>query len=308
MITVLPSDRFPIRAPRVDWDQPDPARPRPRLALHRPRRLRRRAGARSGTRTWVFVGHVSEVPAAQRLRAQAIGPQPVIMTRDATGEIHLLLNRCAHRANLVCDDRPGQRQLVPLPVPRLDVPQHRRAARLPVQQRLRRQEQAGRAWAACRASPSYHGFVFGSFAPDGPTLREHLGAAAGEFDRLVAPVARGRGRADRGLAAAQDAGQLEDAAENETDGYHPQFVHGSIFGVDRQRDRRRSTASVDRGDARPRQRPHRERPAPGVPPDRPAAAAGSARPRSGSPTTSPAMRDAARRRRRGDPRSTARRT
>ena len=34
---------------------------------------------------------------------KSIGPQPVIMTRDRDGEIHLLLNRCSHRANQVCD-------------------------------------------------------------------------------------------------------------------------------------------------------------------------------------------------------------
>ena len=36
---------------------------------------------------------------------------------------------------------------------------------------------------------SYHGFVFGSFAEEGPSLVEHLGAAAGEIDRLAGFVA-----------------------------------------------------------------------------------------------------------------------
>ena len=64
--------------------------------------------------------------------------------------------------------------------------------------------------------------------------------------------------------------------ENETDGYHPQFVHASIFSV----------ADSGIGDLygekstavapRPRQRPHRERPAPGVPPHRRSRWAGSA--------------------------------
>ena len=58
-------------------------------------------------RTWVFVGHVSEVPAPNDYVRKWIGPQPVIMTRDKQGQIHLLLNRCAHRANLVCDADKG---------------------------------------------------------------------------------------------------------------------------------------------------------------------------------------------------------
>ncbi|MGI9053031.1 MAG: Rieske (2Fe-2S) protein [Ilumatobacteraceae bacterium] len=34
---------------------------------------------------------------------KSIGPQPVIMTRDRDGVVRLVLNRCSHRANLVCD-------------------------------------------------------------------------------------------------------------------------------------------------------------------------------------------------------------
>ncbi len=58
-------------------------------------------------RTWVYVGHVSEVPQPNDYVVKSIGPQSVIMTRDKQGEIHLLLNRCSHRANLVCDAPKG---------------------------------------------------------------------------------------------------------------------------------------------------------------------------------------------------------
>jgi phenylpropionate dioxygenase-like ring-hydroxylating dioxygenase large terminal subunit len=58
-------------------------------------------------RTWVYVGHVSEVPEPNDYVLKSIGPQPVIMSRDKQGQIHLLLNRCAHRANLVCDAERG---------------------------------------------------------------------------------------------------------------------------------------------------------------------------------------------------------
>ena len=48
-------------------------------------------------RTWVYVGHVSEVPEPNDYVLKSIGPQPVIMSRDKQGHIHLLLNRCTHR-------------------------------------------------------------------------------------------------------------------------------------------------------------------------------------------------------------------
>src|SRR5256885_46465 len=58
-------------------------------------------------RTWVYVGHESEIPEPNDYVLKSIGPQPVIMTRDRQGDIHLLLNRCSHRANLVCDAPQG---------------------------------------------------------------------------------------------------------------------------------------------------------------------------------------------------------
>jgi len=78
---------------------------------------------------------------------------------------------------------------------------------------------------------SYQGFVFGSFAADGPTLVEHLGAAAGELDRLARLSPQGRVELTAGWLKHRTKANWKLLAENETDGYHPQFVHGSIFGV-----------------------------------------------------------------------------
>src|ERR1041384_829969 len=58
-------------------------------------------------RTWVHVGPVSEVPEPNDYVLKSSGPQQIIMSRDKQGEIHLLLNRCTHRANLVCDAAKG---------------------------------------------------------------------------------------------------------------------------------------------------------------------------------------------------------
>ena len=53
-------------------------------------------------RTWVYVGHESEVPKPNDFVAKSIGLQPILMTRDSKGKVHLLLNRCTHRGNQVC--------------------------------------------------------------------------------------------------------------------------------------------------------------------------------------------------------------
>ncbi|HXO50978.1 MAG TPA: Rieske 2Fe-2S domain-containing protein, partial [Mycobacterium sp.] len=58
-------------------------------------------------RTWVFVGHETEVAQPGDYVRKRLGLQDVIMTRDRDGGVHLLLNRCAHRGNQVCDDAKG---------------------------------------------------------------------------------------------------------------------------------------------------------------------------------------------------------
>ena len=56
---------------------------------------------------WVYIGHHSEVPEPGDYQRKQLGLQPVIMTRDTAGEVHVLYNRCAHLGNLVCHEQHG---------------------------------------------------------------------------------------------------------------------------------------------------------------------------------------------------------
>ncbi len=179
---------------------------------------------------WVFVGHESEIAQPNDYVRKQIGPQDIIMTRSRDGDVHLLVNRCAHRGNLVCDDASGNSgsfrcpyhgwtyrndgELVGYPFKKGygDAKLELNLGRLP-------------------KVDSYHGFVFGSFNPDVPPLLEHLGAAAGEMDRLARLSPEGKVRLDAGWLKHKTRANWKLLAENETDGYHPQFVHGSIFSV-----------------------------------------------------------------------------
>jgi len=56
---------------------------------------------------WVFIGHETEIPNPGDYVLRTIGKQSVIMNRDSRGKLHLLLNRCRHRANSVCQYSEG---------------------------------------------------------------------------------------------------------------------------------------------------------------------------------------------------------
>jgi len=81
------------------------------------------------------------------------------------------------------------------------------------------------------ASPTVIGFVFGSFAKEGPSLAEHLGAAAETIDRLCQASPEGEVEITAGFLQHRVKSNWKFLTENETDGYHPAFVHSSIFGV-----------------------------------------------------------------------------
>jgi fatty-acyl-CoA synthase len=182
-------------------------------------------------RTWVYVGHVSEIAQPNDYVRKNIGPQDVIMTRAADGEVHLLLNRCAHRGNLVCEAAAGNSSSFRCPYhgwtyrntgDLLGYPFHQGyGGRNNIELGLGRVPRVG----------VYQGFVFGSFAEDGPSLDEHLGEAKGEIDRLVRLSPEGEVELTAGFLQHRARANWKLLAENETDGYHPQFVHASIFSV-----------------------------------------------------------------------------
>lgn len=180
---------------------------------------------------WVFVGHATEVPQPNDYVRKNIGPQDIIMTRDRTGEVHLLVNRCAHRGNLVCDASSGNSSSFRCPYHGWTYRNTGELLGYPYNKGYGGRGNLDLKLGVVPKVESYHGFVFGSFNPDVPPLREHLGAAAGELDRLARLSPVGKVSLDAGWLKHRTHANWKLLAENETDGYHPQFVHGSIFSV-----------------------------------------------------------------------------
>src|SRR4029079_12731402 len=128
-------------------------------------------------RTWVFVGHESEVAQPGDYVRKRLGLQDLIMTRDREGELHLLLNRCAHRGNQVCDDAKGNASAFRCPYHGWTYRNNGELVGFPFFKGYG-ERTLDFALARVPRVDSSHGFVFGSFATDGPTLMDHLGAAA----------------------------------------------------------------------------------------------------------------------------------
>jgi len=58
-------------------------------------------------RTWLYVGHVSQIPASGDYFLFDIAAESVIIVRDEDGAVHSLANVCRHRGSRVCREASG---------------------------------------------------------------------------------------------------------------------------------------------------------------------------------------------------------
>jgi phenylpropionate dioxygenase-like ring-hydroxylating dioxygenase large terminal subunit len=97
---------------------------------------------------------------------------------------------------------------------------------------------------------AYEGFVFASMKAEGITLAEHLGRAKEMIDQLVRLSPTGRIRLSAGWLKHRTHGNWKNVLENQVDGYHAPFVHGSLAMANRdwagERDRRNDSPTVTR--------------------------------------------------------------
>ncbi len=182
-------------------------------------------------RTWVYVGHTSEVPNANDYVLKSIGPQPVIMTRDRNDQIHLLLNRCTHRGNQVCVFDKGNSRTFTCPYHGWTFSNTGQLRGYPFPSGYEGTDREELGLGRVARVAEYKGFIFGSFAEQGPSLEEHLGGAREAIDRLVRNSPEGEVEITAGFLKHKARANWKFLLENETDGYHPQFVHASIFSV-----------------------------------------------------------------------------
>ena len=52
--------------------------------------------------SWQYLALANELPEPGDYKTGFLGETPIIVTRGEDGEIHAMVNRCAHRGNLVC--------------------------------------------------------------------------------------------------------------------------------------------------------------------------------------------------------------
>lgn len=180
--------------------------------------------------TWVFVAHESQVPEPNSFFRARLGLRPVIVTRDKNGDLHVLFNRCAHRAATVCREDSGKAKSFVCPYHGWTFRNDGALVGVPWEGGYGDDFDMNEfSLGAAPRVESYRGFVFATLNVDAPSLVDHLGAAAPWLDYWIDRAPDGEVFLTSGAHRMAYRGNWKLAFDNAGDGYHPAFSHRSLL-------------------------------------------------------------------------------
>lgn len=181
--------------------------------------------------SWLYLGHETEIPEPNDFKARVLGGKPLIMVRDANGVVRAFLNACPHRGTILCREPEGNNKHFQCFYHAWTFRTDGEVASLPGDDAYEDSPDF-RDTVKMRAVPRidiHEGFVFVSFAEEGPTLLEHLGAAADVITMATLQTPNGM-TALPGVQRYGMRGNWKLGVENAMDGYHFAPTHNTFVG------------------------------------------------------------------------------
>ncbi|EIK67267.1 Rieske [2Fe-2S] domain/aromatic ring hydroxylating dioxygenase, alpha subunit protein IacC [Pseudomonas synxantha BG33R] len=185
-------------------------------------------------KTWIWVGHVSEIPDAGSYKTTYVGKQPVIVVRDRKQAIHVLLNRCRHRAATVCEHKKGKTNSFVCPYHGWSYALDGSLRGVPHPESYADMLDKGEHPLVSLRVEQYAGMIFATFNDAIEPLEDFLGAAKKWMD-LFMKQGCGYPIKVAGEHRFRFPGNWKIQLENTTDAYHFPLVHKSFLSsVDKQ--------------------------------------------------------------------------
>jgi benzoate/toluate 1,2-dioxygenase alpha subunit len=177
---------------------------------------------------WVYLAHESQVPNNNDFMTTYIGRQPIVISRDRTGNLHAFLNACSHRGAMICRHKRGNKSTYTCPfhgwtfnnTGKLLKAKDPEGAGYPESFN----KQGSHDLTKLARFANYRGFLFGSLNPDVVSIEEHLGESRKIIDLIVDQSPEGL-EVLRGNSSYIYDGNWKLQAENGADGYHVASVH-----------------------------------------------------------------------------------
>lgn len=187
--------------------------------------------------SWHYLGLEAEVPVEGAFKTTWIGEQPVVLTRAEDGTLHALLNRCAHRGNMVCREAFGTTKKLHCVYHAWNYNLKGELTSAAFRHGLRGEgglpkdfQLADHGLHKLRVA-SFCGLVFASFAADTPPLEDWLGEVADGIRRVLRRPLKVLGYDTQRIHA-----NWKTYHENPRDSYHANILHTfyGTFGLSRQ--------------------------------------------------------------------------
>jgi len=127
-------------------------------------------------RSWLCVGHESEIPAPNDYVSQNMGEDPVIVWRGPDQKIRVMLNSCTHRGMKICRDDRGNREAFVCPYHAWTYNSLGELSHVPQEKLVF--GSLDRFSLGLYSAPhvdTYGGFIFACWEEKAPTLRDFLG-------------------------------------------------------------------------------------------------------------------------------------
>lgn len=177
---------------------------------------------------WVYLAHESQIPEPNDYFTTWIGRQPIIITRDQAGELHAVINACAHRGATLCRKKRGNKGSFTCQFHGWTFKNDGRLLKV-------KDGKTGAYPDAFDTNGShnltkvakfenYRGFLFGSLSEDVLPLEQHLGTTTRIIDQIVDQAEEGL-EVLRGNSTYVYDGNWKLQMENGADGYHVSSVH-----------------------------------------------------------------------------------
>lgn len=177
---------------------------------------------------WVYLAHESQIPNINDYYTTWIGRQPIVITRDKNGELHGVINACAHKGAMLCRRKHGNKGSFTCPFHgwtfsnngKLLKVKDEKTTEYPVSFN----KNGSHDLTKVARFQSYRGFLFGSLNPDVPPLEDYLGETRVIIDQIADQAPQGL-EVLRGNSTYIYDGNWKMQMENGCDGYHVSSVH-----------------------------------------------------------------------------------
>lgn len=189
-------------------------------------------------RSWLLLGHTSQLPGPGAFLRTNMGEESVLVTRDRNERIGAFLNVCRHRGFEVCQEDRGIAHSFQCRYHGWVYGSHGKLLGVPGQSSIYFNELDKQCWGLTPVArvETYKGLIFGSFDHDAPSLEDYLGDMAWYLDIIL--DRRAGGTELLGPQRWRIASNWKVVAENHCgDEYHIGFAHGSALPRDLGADR-----------------------------------------------------------------------